>query len=341
MVGFLAAKGGVTSQSALRIVFAGTPDFALPPLDALLASKHKVVAVYTQPDRPAGRGRKLAVSPIKQRAAEAGLPVIQPISLRPPAEIEQLASFRPDVMVVVAYGLILPVAILAVPRYGCFNIHASLLPRWRGAAPIQRAIQAGDRETGITIMQMDKGLDTGPMLLRSACPIEPNDTAQTLHDRLAALGSVALLQVLAALNANALTPVEQDGRYANYAAKLDKAESWLDWQLPALQLEQTVRAFNPWPVARTLWNELPLHIWQVAALPGKGDNKTIPGTVIAATKEGLDVVTGKGVLRLLALQSPGGRRLAVADFLNAQRVTVGSILRAPDKPFLSAGDSHG
>lgn len=230
-------------------------------------------------------------------------------------------------MVVVAYGLILPANILAVPRFGCLNIHASLLPRWRGAAPIQRAIQAGDLETGITIMQMDAGLDTGPMLLRIPCPIKADETAQTLHDRLAVMGSDALLQVLQALKAGTLMPRAQDDSHKSYAAKLDKAESWLNWHLPALQLERTIRAFNPWPVARTAWNNLPLHIWRAETLLSS-DDRTIPGTIIAASKEGLDVATGKDVLRLLELQIPGGRRVAVGDFLNSHPITAGSILHA-------------
>ena len=251
----------------LKIVFAGTPDFSVPALDALLTSGHDVIAVYTQPDRPAGRGRKLTASPVKARALEHGIPVHQPLSLKRPEEQERLAALAPDVMVVVAYGLLLPPAVLAIPRLGCVNIHASLLPRWRGAAPIQRAILAGDAETGVTLMQMEKGLDTGPMLATVRCPIGPDDTAETLHDRLAALGAGALVPTLERLDRGEITAEPQDDTQACYAAKLDKAEAVLDWRRPAVELERQVRAFNPWPVAQTGFQERVLRVCRLAASP--------------------------------------------------------------------------
>jgi len=302
----------------LKIVFAGTPDFSVPALDALLASGHAVVAVYTQPDRPAGRGRKLTASPVKARALEHGIPVHQPLSLKSPDEQQRLATLAPDVMVVVAYGLLLPPAVLAIPRLGCVNIHASLLPRWRGAAPIQRAILAGDAETGVTLMQMEKGLDTGPMLATLRCPIGPADTAETLHDRLAALGAEALVPTLERLDRGELTAEPQDDAQACYAAKLDKAEAVLDWQRPAVELERQVRAFNPWPVAQTGFQERVLRVWQARALDEQ--HTAAPGTVLRAGKAGIDVAAGRGVLRLTSVQLPGKRPTDAAAFLNAYAV---------------------
>ena len=299
-----------------RIVYAGTPDFAVPALRALLEAGANVVAVYTQPDRPAGRGRKLTASPVKQTALDAGVPVFQPASLRNAEAQAELAALAPDLMVVAAYGLLLPKIVLDMPTHGCVNLHASLLPRWRGAAPIQRAIESGDTQTGITLMQMDVGLDTGDMLAKSVCPITPDDSAQSLHDRLAQMGAALLMQHLPALLQGALRGEVQDEALVTYAKKLDKAEALLDWSLPAALLARRVMAFNPWPVAETYWQGETLRIWRAQAI-----DQTIeatPGCVLATSREGVDVATGCGVLRVQQLQRPGGKPLMAADFLNAQ-----------------------
>ncbi len=309
----------------LKIIFAGTPEFAAVALRALLASPHEVCAVYTQPDRPAGRGRKLTAGPVKQVALAHQVPVYQPLTLRDADIQTELQAHGADIMVVVAYGLILPADVLQAPRYGCINIHASLLPRWRGAAPIQRAIIAGDTETGVTIIQMDEGLDTGAMLERRPCEIRADDSGGELHDRLATLGAEAVLSSLAHISEGTVSAEVQDETLACYAHKIDKNEALIDWHRPADEIRRQINAFNPWPVAYTL---LPdgqrLRIWQ--ALLIAGDNDAVPGTVIAASKAGIDIVTSSGVLRLLQVQLPGGRQVSSGDFLNAFALKCGTQL---------------
>jgi methionyl-tRNA formyltransferase len=301
-------------HKSLRIAFAGTPEFPLAALDAIAASQHQLVGVWTQPDRPAGRGRKLTPSAVKQRALELGIPVHQPESLKSDEAKQAIRDVQPDVMVVVAYGLILPASILAIPRFGCLNIHASLLPRWRGAAPIQRAILAGDAETGVAIMQMDKGLDTGDVLAELKMPIREDDTSQTLHDRLAKLGAEALMQVIDALPQ--VQPRKQDAAGVTYAEKLSKEEARLDWNRSAEELDRAVRGYKPWPVAYTDFQGQPLRIWRAACTPQSSD--ATPGTVLATGREGIDVATGLGVLRILELQAAGGRAQSAGDFANGR-----------------------
>lgn len=300
---------------ALNIIFAGTPEFAAESLEALIQSHHSICAVYTQPDRPAGRGRKLKPSPVKQLALQHELPVLQPASLKDPDAQQQLASFNADLMVVVAYGLLLPPTVLQTPRLGCINVHASILPRWRGAAPIQRSILAGDKETGVTIMQMDVGLDTGDMLLKRTTAISSSDTAQTLHDRLAEIGAKALLDTLALMVDDKLEAEKQDDDQACYAEKLQKSEALIDWQHSADHIHRQIRAFNPWPVAQTTVDENTLRIWN-AELIQETSNQA-PGTVIDESRFGIVVATGGGILSITQLQLPGGKPLAVTDFINA------------------------
>ena len=299
----------------MRIVFAGTPEFAVPPLKALLQSTHEICGVYTQPDRPAGRGRKLTPSPVKSVALAAGLPVFQPESLKTEESQAQLHELRPELMVVVAYGLILPKVVIDIAPLGCINIHASLLPRWRGAAPIQRAVLAGDEETGVTIMFIEPRLDAGPMLLNKHCPILKGETSGELHDKLAILGAEALMETLPALENGTVHAETQDESLVIHAAKLSKEEALLDWTQPATRLERQVAAFNPWPVAETRFQGQPLRIWRAEAL--EGDTLLTPGSVVKG-KDTLDVATGRGLLRLLELQLPGAKRIVARDFLNAQ-----------------------
>jgi methionyl-tRNA formyltransferase len=295
----------------LRLVFAGTPDFAAAHLRALLDWPGcEVIAVYSQPDRPAGRGKKLAASPVKQLALDHDLPVYQPQSLRHADAQAELRALAADVMVVVAYGLILPQPVLDAPRLGCVNVHASLLPRWRGAAPIQRAIEAGDAETGVTIMQMDAGLDTGPMLHTVRCPIAADETAATLHDRLAAIGAPALLETLAQLAAGTARPQPQDDSLGCYAAKIDKAEAVIDWHRPAAEIERRIRAFNPFPIACTDIGSQRVKIHAAAPAAGSGE----PGTLLPGA--GIRVACGEGALDLQVLQLPGGKALPARDVLN-------------------------
>jgi len=299
----------------LRIVFAGTPEFAVPPLEALRAAGHDLVAVYTQPDRPAGRGQALTQSPVKRRALEFGLAVEQPATLRTPDAVERLRTLDADLMVVVAYGLILPQAVLDVPRLGCWNIHASLLPRWRGAAPIQRAVQAGDAVTGVTIMQMEAGLDTGPMLLARETPIGARELAGELHDRLSRLGAEAIVAAVDEWQAGRITPTAQPAAGVTYAAKLSKAEARIDWSQPAVVIDRLVRAFNPWPVAETIWDGRQLRVWQ--SEPEPSSVPAAPGTVLESSGGRIVVATGDGALRLLHVQAAGRRAMSAAEFLNA------------------------
>ena len=313
----------MSGSAPLRLVFAGTPDFSVPCLAACRASGAEVVAVYTQPDRPAGRGRKLTPSPVKQAALEAGIPVEQPESLKDVAARERLAAYRPDLMVVVAYGLILPRKVLGIPRLGCWNVHASLLPRWRGAAPIQRAILAGDLESGVDLMQMEAGLDTGPVLLERRTPIGPDDTGGSLHDRLAALGADVLGEGLRRVMAGeTLVATAQPESGVTYAHKLDKAEAQLDFHRPAIELERQVRAFDPWPVAEGEIAGERVRVWAAKAIDVPAG--AAAGTVLAANRDGIDIACGIGALRVTALQRAGGKRIGAVDYLNAR-----SELRSP------------
>lgn len=308
----------------MRLVFAGTPDFAAEHLQALLGGAHQVVAVYTQPDRPAGRGQKLMPSPVKQLAQAHGIPVYQPQTLRNPEAQAELAALAPDLMVVVAYGLILPQAVLDIPRLGCINSHASLLPRWRGAAPIQRAIEAGDSVSGVTVMRMEAGLDTGPMLLKVTTPISAEDTGGSLHDRLAQLGPVAVLEAIEGLAAGTLEGEVQNDADATYAHKLNKDEARIDWTRPAIALERQIRAFNPWPISHSLLNGEGLKVLSARTAAGAG----APGEIIAADKGGLTVACGEGALSLSRLQLPGGKPLAFSDLYNSRQAlfSTGTVL---------------
>ncbi|WP_148860982.1 methionyl-tRNA formyltransferase [Marinobacter fonticola] len=311
----------------MRIVFAGTPDFAAVALNALLTQGHEVVAVYTQPDRPSGRGRKLTPSPVKQVAQAAGLPVCQPETLKSADAQAEIAAFNADVMIVAAYGLILPQAVLDMPVRGCLNIHASLLPRWRGAAPIQRAIAAGDEETGITIMQMEAGLDTGAMLLKLTTPIHDADTGGNLHDRLADLGGQAILTALDELEKGGLKPEPQNDALASYAHKLNKEEGHLDWGSTATDLARRVRAFNPWPgtFARSGDEKIRIHAAEAIDHPSAAE----PGAILKRDRDGIDVACASGVLRLHQVQLPGARGQSISDLINGGRAVLqqGEVLR--------------
>lgn len=304
-------------STSLRIIFAGTPDFAARHLDALLTSGHQVVGVFTQPDRPAGRGKKLMPSPVKVLAEEHGLPVFQPVSLRPQENQQLVADLNADVMVVVAYGLILPKAVLDMPRLGCVNVHGSLLPRWRGAAPIQRSLWAGDAETGVTIMKMDVGLDTGDMLYKLSCPITAEDTSATLYDKLADLGPQGLIETLQQLADNTAQPEVQDESLVTYAEKLSKEEAQIDWSLSAAQLERCIRAFNPWPMSWMTIDEQPVKVWKASVIEGHASAE--PGTILDANKQGIQVATADGILSLESLQPAGKKAMSAQDLLNSRR----------------------
>jgi len=303
-------------MDALNIVFAGTPDFAAGHLQALINSRHKVVGVYSQPDRPAGRGKKLQPSPVKKLALEHDVAVFQPLNFKQEAAIEELKALNADIMIVVAYGLLLPLAVLEAPKMGCLNVHASILPRWRGAAPIQRAIQASDTETGITIMQMDIGLDTGDMLSKITFDINSDETGGSLHDRLLEKGPTALLQTLTLLQAGEAIAEKQDGSLANYAHKLSKEEALINWSLPAKNIELNVRAFNPFPCAYTLLGDQRIKVWQAIAL----DEPTtlLPGTIARVSTDGVDIATSAGLIRLLNVQLAGKKAMAISDIVNGQ-----------------------
>ena len=312
----------------MRIVFAGTPEFAALHLQALLDdNNHEIVAVYTQPDRPAGRGKKLKPSPVKALAERHELTIHQPLSLKDPEQQQILAQLNADIMVVVAYGLLLPLAILGTPEHGCINVHASLLPRWRGAAPIQRAIEAGDTETGITIMQMDVGLDTGDMLCTAHCTIEKMDTGGSLHDKLAIIGPPALLATLQQITQGATTPEKQNDALSNYAPKITKAEALIDWSQPAETLDRKVRAFNPFPVTYTTLNNERIRIWQAKLITADSESKC-PGTICKSDSQGIQVATGQGSLLITELQLPGKKRLPVSEVLKsrADLFTPGTVL---------------
>ncbi|CAI2477363.1 methionyl-tRNA formyltransferase [Serratia ficaria] len=304
-------------SDSLRIIFAGTPDFAARHLDALLSSGHQIVGVFTQPDRPAGRGNKLTPSPVKLLAEQHQLPVFQPKSLRPEENQRLVVDLNADVMVVVAYGLILPKAVLDMPRLGCINVHGSLLPRWRGAAPIQRSLWAGDGETGVTIMQMDVGLDTGDMMHKVACPIEADDTSASLYDKLAQLGPQGMLTTLRQMADGSAKREVQDESLVTYAEKLSKEEARLDWSLSAAQLERCIRAFNPWPVSYFVIDDQPVKVWQAKVLAVTTDAE--PGTVVHADRQGIQVATADGVLNLTQLQPAGKKPMSAQDLLNSRR----------------------
>ncbi|SFK03566.1 methionyl-tRNA formyltransferase [Methylophaga sulfidovorans] len=305
----------------MRIIFAGTPAFAAETLKALINTEHEICAVYTQPDRPAGRGRKLTASPVKQLAQDHNIPVEQPINFKSDDAIQTLAAYQADLMIVVAYGLLLPQVVLDTPKLGCINVHASLLPRWRGAAPIQRAILAGDKESGVCIMQMEAGLDTGPVLTEARCPITEEDTAQVLHDRLAILGATTLVETLKDIEQRQHNAKPQNDALSTYASKLEKKEADINWQNSAQDILRKINAFNPWPVAQTIWHDAIFRIWQAQLV--EEETQKAAGEIINVSKAGIDVATSNGVLRITELQLPGKRAMSVQDFLNANTMTVG------------------
>lgn len=304
----------------LSVVFAGTPIFGLPCLDAIFASSHQLKAIYTQPDRPSGRGRKLCPSAVKEWAITQQIPVFQPLNFKDPESVAQLAALQPDVLVVIAYGLLLPKSVLEIPRYGCINVHASLLPRWRGASPIQQAILQGDVESGVTIMQMDVGLDTGAMLAKGSCPITTEDTAASLHDKLAQLAVKPLLDTLNALSLNRITPEKQNDDLATYASKINKEDALINWHDSAMVIDRKIRAFNPWPIAYTQLGEESIRI--LKATPTNITHDATPGAILSLDKKGMLVATGDQGLMVEKIQFPGGKVMTIADWLNAGKSTL-------------------
>ena len=305
----------------MRVIFAGTPAFAVPTLSSLIQSQHDVVAVYTQPDKPAGRGRHLQASPIKRLANENSIPVEQPERLSSSEVQARLAAYDADIMVVIAYGLLLPKDILIMPKYGCINVHASLLPRWRGAAPIQHAILAGDKQTGVTIMQMTPGLDEGDSLLQSVLPLSDKETSASVHAKLGDIGASSLLEALDAIEQQTITPVKQDSTQVTYASKIKKQDAKVDWEKSAQAIHRMIRAYNPWPVAYCEYQGVSVRLWHAEVIAESSIEK--PGTVVRMNKEGIDVATGDGILRLLSLQLPGGKKITGADFANSQKTCQG------------------
>ena len=304
-------------MTSLKIVFAGTPEFGIPCLEALADSQHQLQAVYTQPDRPAGRGRSLQASAVKEWALKHQIPIYQPVNFKTPEAVAELAALKPDVLIVIAYGLILPKVVLEIPRFGCINVHASLLPRWRGASPIQHALLYGDKETGVTIMQMDVGLDTGAMYSKVICPISAVTTAASLHDQLAQISAAPLLATLDALAKGQAQPELQNEDLATYAAKINKEDARINWQQSAVDIDCRIRAFNPWPIAYTAVGEEFLRIYQ--AQPTEIACTEVPGTILSLDKKGLLVATGNKALLIDKIQFPGAKAIAVADWLNAPR----------------------
>lgn len=302
----------------MNIVFAGTPAFGLPCLEALHQSKHQLLAVYTQPDRPSGRGRKVQPSPIKAWATTHDIAVYQPVNFKSAEAREALASLKPDLIVVIAYGLILPQAVLDIPRFGCVNVHASLLPKWRGASPIQHAILNGDTQSGVTIMQMDAGMDTGSMYTKVECPIHPEDTTAELHDRLAAISSKPLLETINAIASGSITPETQDDAYATYAPKINKVDAKIDWRLSAVEILNKIRAYSPWPICFTQTPDTEtLRIHQASLSEAPHNDQ--PGTILSIDKRGIQIAAGTGSVILTRIQWPGGKPIAISDWLNANR----------------------
>lgn len=322
---------------SLRIIFAGTPHFALPSLQALLQSHHQLVAIFTKPDSPSGRGLKLTPTPIKQFVLEhcPQIPVLTPINLKEKAAIHQLASLQADLMVVIAYGLILPAEVLALFKYGCLNIHASLLPRWRGAAPIQRALLAGDTQTGVTIMQIDRGLDTGDILNTKPYIITASDTSKEVHAQLSTLGAQALIETLEQLELHQLKAIKQDETFATYAAKLAKEEAHIKWHNSAYQIDRQIRAFNPWPIAHTHLHDQLLKIWQASVMTSSMPAGAMPGLIIGINEKGIDVATGEGVIRLQILQIAGGKPMTASTFSQSR-----SKLIIPGETRLGRGEQY-
>ncbi len=314
-------------MSTLNIVFAGTPEFGIPCLNALYHSKHHLSALYTQPDRPAGRGQKLQESAVKIWGQEHGVPIYQPINFKSTEAIVDLEALKPDLMIVIAYGLILPSRVLAIPRFGCVNVHASLLPRWRGASPIQQAILAGDRETGVAIMHMDAGMDTGPYFTMESCTISATDTSTSLHQRLSELAPIPLLQTIDAIAAGTAKPLPQSSTGITYAPKIKKQDAAIDWHQPSTSIDCLIRAYYPWPIAFTHVGDMVIRIHQARIVQHTGEQQ--PGTILAIDRHGVLVKTAQNAMLITSVQCPGGRAISIADYLNAKRqeLQVGVVLQ--------------